>query len=851
MKRVVLFCLASLSLTACNLIKPLGTSSSPIILPEVVIEPEVKVYKPSETKVHNLLHTKLELVPVWEKQELKGIATLTLKPYFYPSNKLILDAKGMIINSVVLDKDSSKISLKFDYDMQYLSIELDKTYSRFEEYSIAIDYVSQPTQLDRDGSSAITDARGLYFINPDSTETNKPTQLWTQGQPESNSCWFPTIDSPNERMTQEVFIRLKEEYKSLSNGTLVYSNYHDDGTRTDYWKMDQAHPPYLTMIAAGDFAKAIQSYTKKSGEEIPIEYLVEKEYANHAFSIFGNTPEMIGFYAELLDYEYPWDKYSQIIVRDYVSGAMENTTAVVFGEFVQQTTRELLDSDYEEVIAHELFHHWFGDLVTCESWGHLPLNESFATYGEYLWEQHKYGQDAADYHQWESTDGYLYEAQFKQVPLIRYDYQIPDDMFDAHSYNKGGHVLHMLRSFIGDDAFFQALHLYLESNAFEHAEVDQLRLSFEKVSGLDLKWFFDQWFFGVGHPNVSITYFQSDDEIQIQITQNQTFEDRPAFQLPIQIDLHFADAFTSYEVVLKESEQVFSFPLSRKLEWVNIDSKKVLLWEKEDIKPEGWWIKQMKFGGPLLNRIEALEHIMEQPTSITTEWIELAANDPFGYVNLLGVMLIEEAHDSIDCKSSLLSIIENTKSTKAESYAINLLAEIGTQNEIEQVIEDRLLNEQSYYVLSSCLKALSVHNPERALELIQEYANHSNIDMNLAISEILLVNDSEEGIRYIKEKINSADSYEGYEYTSIYANWMFDQSLITQINHLNDFEEVARDGKVWWTRYLGYAVLSEIRNQLRGSSETSDQEKALEVTEMLETLKKQETEEELLNLLQE
>lgn len=851
MKRALLLAAIGLVLSGCQLLRPAEDSSAPIILPEVIIEPETKVYKPSETKVHDLLHTKLELLPVWEKQELEGKATLTFKPYFYPSNKLILDAKGMVIKSVFVDKDSVQVALEYQYDQLFLTIELDKTYSRFEDYTLIIDYTSQPYLLERKGSAAITDARGLYFINPDSTEVGKPTQLWTQGEPESNSCWFPTIDSPNERMTQEIFIRLKEEYKSLSNGTLVYSNYHDDGTRTDYWKMEQAHPPYLAMIAAGDFAKAVQTYTKESGEEIPVEYLVEKEYANHVFNIFGNTPEMIGFYSDLLGYEYPWDKYSQIVVRDYVSGAMENTTAVVHGEFMQQTTRELIDSDNEETIAHELFHHWFGDLVTCESWAHLPLNESFATYGEYLWEQHKYGQDAADYHQWESTDGYLYEAEYKQVPLIRYDYDMPDDMFDAHSYNKGGHVLHMLRSLLGDDAFFKSLNHYLNNNAFKHAEVDQLRLSFEEVTGLDLKWYFDQWFFQAGHPDVNISYFISDDEIQVQITQLQTFLNQPAFQLPIQIDLHFEDGVVSEELMIRESEEVFTFPLSRRLEWVNVDAKKVLLWEKEDERPEDWWLKQMKYGGPLLNRLEALEYVMEHPAMISEEWVELAANDSFGYINLMGVMLIEAAADSLSLTPYLLTIIESTKSTEAAAYAIDVLAEIGTTEELKEVVETRLRSEQSYYILSSCLSALAGYDLDQALEISQEYKELNNIDMNLTVAEVLLQADSREGIRYINEKMLTSSTYDEYEFASIYGNWIYDQPLMAQVQHLDDFESMASKGKAWWTRYIGYAVLSDVRNQLRDSSNEGDTSKAAELTGRMRVLKEQETNQELLNLLQE
>jgi len=219
----------------------------------------------------------------------------------------------------------------------------------------------------------------------------KPTQLWTQGETEGSSVWFPTIDTPSERMSQEIFITTRKDFQTLSNGQLVYSNFNDDDTRTDYWKQDLEHPPYLTMMAVGDFKIGRDEWQDSKGRIVPVDYYVEPDYANYVFQIFGDTPEMMTFYSELLNYDYPWDKYAQIIVRDYVSGAMENTTATIYGEYVNQTSRELIDDNNETTIAHELFHHWFGDLVTCESWSHLPLNESFATYGEYLWLEHKYG----------------------------------------------------------------------------------------------------------------------------------------------------------------------------------------------------------------------------------------------------------------------------------------------------------------------------------------------------------------------------------------------------------------------------------------------------------------------------
>ena len=243
---------------------------------------------------------------------------------------------------------------------------------------------------------------------------------------ESNSRWFPTIDSPNQKSTQEMFITVKEESKTLSNGTLIYSKSNSDHTRTDYWKMDKPHAPYLFMLAAGDFA-----IVEDEWNGMKVDYYVEPEYEEYAGDIFGHTPEMISYFSEVLNYPFPWDKYSQIVVRDFVSGAMENTTASVFMEDLNVDSRELIDFDWDDIIAHELFHQWFGNLVTCESWANVPLNESFATYGEYLWKNHKYGADEAGYHLYSELDTYLSEAVTKNEDVIRFDFDNDDEMFEV------------------------------------------------------------------------------------------------------------------------------------------------------------------------------------------------------------------------------------------------------------------------------------------------------------------------------------------------------------------------------------------------------------------------------------
>jgi aminopeptidase N len=379
-----------------------------------------------------------------------------------------------------------------------------------------IDYTAKPDEFKGQGSAAITDAKGLYFINPRGEEKDKPTQIWTQGETEASSVWFPTIDKPNQKTTQEMYMTVPDKYVTLSNGKLVSQKKNADGTRVDYWKMELPHAPYLFFMGVGDYAVVKDAYKGKE-----VSYYVEKEYASVAKKIFGLTPEMIAFFSKITGVEYPWAKYAQIVGRDYVSGAMENTTATLHQESAQQDARELVDGNrWENVIAHELFHQWFGDLVTTESWSNLTLNESFANYSEVLWLEYKYGKDAGDAQSVTDMDGYI-GSQSQQKDLVRFRYSDKEDMFDAVSYNKGGRILHMLRNFVGDSAFYASLNLYLTQNKFKSAEAHHLRLAFEEVTGKDLNWFFNQWYFGSGHPVLDISYNYNDNAKQVQVTVKQ------------------------------------------------------------------------------------------------------------------------------------------------------------------------------------------------------------------------------------------------------------------------------------------------------------------------------------------
>lgn len=566
------------------------------------------VYRGSYTKNIDIINTRLDLSFDWDSAYVIGKATIFAKPYFYPTDQLVLNANGFRLNSVSLINRDDKIPLSYTYDGKLLKISLDKNYTRVQNFTIFIDYVAMPNKLKIGEDIASAGDRGIYFINRDGKEKGKPRQIWTQGETECNSNWFPTINGSQEKMTQELNITVPNEFVSLSNGALEFSSMNGDGTRTDSWRQEQAHSTYLTMLAVGDFV-----ITKDNWRGKELSYYTEPEFASNAKMVFGKTPEMMEFFSNKLGIEYPWEKYSQIVVRDFVSGAMENTTATVFFEGLNMSEGQYLDENHEDIIAHELFHHWFGNLVTAESWANLPLNESFATYGEYLWEEFKYGRDQADLKGLEDMSVYLGNKRKTEPDVIRFDYADKEQMFDEISYHKGGRILHMLRKTVGDEAFFESLKLYLTRNSYKTAEIHDLRLAFEEITGMDLNWFFNQWFLASGHPVLTIqsSYDQIKREIKVNITQDQNLTETPLYRIPISVDIYSGTKLERKEIVLESQNQSFIFPSISPPDLVNVDAEKYILAEKNEIKSIDEYIFQYQNAPLFMDRFEAILKVKE------------------------------------------------------------------------------------------------------------------------------------------------------------------------------------------------------------------------------------------------
>lgn len=833
---------ASLSILvgSCDLLKKSSTNNDDLAvinldtIQAVAKTPEPELYQASSSRVNDIIHTKLDVKFDWTKQYLYGKATITLKPYFYPVTTLQLDARGMDIKEVALitikeEQESTPTSsknkkvepvitkttlhtpLKYTYENDVLNINLDKEYKNTEQYTIFIDYIAKPNELKKGGSAAITDDKGLYFINPDGKDKNKPQQIWTQGETQSSSAWYPTIDRPNERMTQEIYMTVENKFATLSNGELASSFDNGDGTRTDYWKMDLPHAPYLTMMAIGEFAVIKDS--KWRGKEV--NYYLEKEFEPYAKAIFGNTPEMLEFYSNKLGVEYPWNKYAQVIVRDYVSGAMENTSATLHGEFLNRTDREMLDNDNEDVIAHELFHQWFGDLVTCESWSNLPLNESFATYGEYLWEEYKYGKDAADLHSAESRAGYLAESARKQVPLIRFQFDDKEDMFDGHSYNKGGQVLHMLRKYVGDDAFFASLKLYLETNKYTSVEIHQLRLAFEQVTGEDLNWFFNQWFLSSGHPDLIIqsNYDETAKKLMVQIKQVQDFSKTPLFRIPMYVDVYINGKVDRKKIVMTKADQTFDFDVIAKPELVNVDAEKMLLCTKYEKKTNKEWAYQYNNAPLFLDRYEALEQLSKVNDSISKATIVKALDDKFWYIRVEAIGYIKKMDISTypDLRAKLMTIAATDTKSRVRTEAIYYLSANYKGEDIDQLYKNGL-NDKSYSVLGASLSAIAKSDPKQGMSYAKQYENEKNNDVLFAICDLYATYGSDENNAFF---VKANDQFTGFSkigFVTLYGSFLKNVKKEETVNSGAELlASIAKaDGTSKWVAYYAKKSIKDL-----------------------------------------
>ena len=806
-------------ITACKVQKTSDSKNSEISLfakPITVISHKnAAIYQASKTKEVDLLHTNLKIKFDYNLQHAFGKINLKFKPHFYATKQVVIDAKGMELKNIGLINKKDTIKLNYTYDTLQITIELNKTYFNNDTFNIFIDYVSKPNELNFEGSAAIKEAKGLYFVNPKLLEANKPRQIWTQGETESNSCWMPTIDAPNQKHTQELYITAQANEVTLSNGKLISITKNADGTHTDYWKQTLPHAPYLTMMAIGEF-----NITKHNWHDsIEVSYYLEKEYAQYASLIFGPTKEMLDCFSKKLGVDYPWEKFSQIIVRDFVSGAMENTSAVLHGEYVQHDNREHLDNNHEDVIAHEMFHHWFGDLTTAESWSNLPLNESFATYGEYIWNDWKYGNTEAEAIFDRNLSGYLLSKNNATKTPIRFYYHNREDMFDGVSYSKGARILHQLRKQIGDDAFFKSLQLYLNQNKFKSAEIHNLRLAFEETTGLDLNWYFNQWFLNAGHPELDLSINYNDTIASLTVVQKQDSTQFGLYQLPVYVNIFDKSGIKTFLINITKTKEKFTFK-GDSIYLLNFDTTKALVSKIDLLQSDANWYSLLKNVNHWKAKQQAILGFIANYTlnkNILSDYFKNAVsyclNHNHPRIIELGYVAINSLTDEHQLlfENNILALTNYKNSASVRGNAVLILN--NWNNKKYKPNFEIGLQDSSNQVLAYSLFSLNNIDSLSALQSAEKWRNYNNYFVVQAVSNIVSKNSIKNENVYFEKTIDNA-GYGKRNLMFLYAKYLIRSNNEINKEAIHVFERLGKKMDGEEKSYLLFNTVNELKENL-------------------------------------
>ncbi|HZV79194.1 MAG TPA: M1 family aminopeptidase [Candidatus Binatus sp.] len=647
-------------------------------------------------------HIALTLGFDFKRKILTGRCATTFTAVGGPLHALEVQAGHMTIKAV---RGFGK-SLTHELVGQTLRIELPRV-ATGKSATVTVDYeVRRPQQ-------------GIYFIAPDKGYPDKPYQVWTQGQDADAHYWFPCIDHPNAKATTEVVATVPANFFVLSNGQLV-STTSDAAkkTKTFHWKMDVPHVTYLVSVVAGEFV----GRTDMAGG-VPVSWYVEPGRETEGKRSFGKTPKMVKFFGDSIGVKYPYAKYAQIAVRDFVFGGMENTTCTTQTDATLHDARAALDFSSDDLVAHELAHQWFGDLLTCKDWSHAWLNESFATYFDALFKEHDLGEDEFGYQRIVNQDLYLKEdAEHYRRPIVTNVYAEPVDLFDRHLYEKGSCVLHMLRAQLGDDLWWRAINDYVSTNAQGSVETVDFARAIERVSGRNFAQFFDQWVYGAGHPEFTVAYRWDADSKSavVDIRQTQTeHENTSVFSLPVTLEFGLARGKAHrLPVVIDKREHSFRVPLPARPETFVFDPRAdVLKTVKLDV-PTEMLLRQLASHRDVGARVFAARALAGNTSSEAIEGLTAALKrDKFWGVQAeaakaLGVMRTDDAHDALIGAVK----VEHPKARRAVAEALGEF-----RDEIAcAALEPLAKSDRSYFVEAAAATSIGKTKSSRAFDLLRK-----------------------------------------------------------------------------------------------------------------------------------
>lgn len=656
-------------------------------------------------------HIRLDIDLDLSRKHLRGRATIDFSPlpaFFERSREPVieLDAQTLDVSSVRLSLFETKpAEAHFDLtDDQLLITASENMIKPGQRYRIEVDY-------------SVTDPpTGLHFFGPTEQTPDVPLMVWSQGEPQANHYWFPCIDNPNERQSTELAVRVPSGFEVLSNGSLTSRKTTADGKTTFHWKQDKEHVAYLVTLVAGHFNVTTDEWQGK-----PVTYYVPTDRKADVERTFGRTKPMLDFFSRRFGIEYPWAKYAQVVVEQFTFGGMENTSATTLYHRALHDERAIVDSTPDWLIAHELAHQWWGDLVTCKDWSHLWLNEGFATYSESLWAEHALGRDERDWHMLEDSRA-ARSGSTQTRPVVDRHYPTPGSMFDNRVYPKGAWVLHMLRARLGDEAFFRGLQRYGTVMSYQTAETSDLRKTFERLYGLSLERFFHDWTERPGNPKLLVESEWQPQSKRLKVHVRQT-QKEDVFEIPVRIDVQLKGYEKSQPAInrlMDEREFTEYIALTGTPESIDVDPEFALLAHIEQKQSLNLWEGQLKKQavGTVPARVRATEHLGTVKTDQSRKLLaEALAQDSFYGVRAEAAKALGKVKGDIARDALLAGLAQ--ENAKVRRACVTALSQFEHDATVEEALRRKhAQGDISYFVESAVLAALSKVLDEPPVDLL-------------------------------------------------------------------------------------------------------------------------------------
>lgn len=668
----------------------------------------------------------------WEREQAIGTETITVSPLVSELHRVELDAANMTFNSVTL---ASGRALVFRYDdkRQKLLIDLDRDYRPTEQLKLFIDY---HTNGSAQGTGLPGYGKGLTYIKPTPDYPIRPKQIWSQGETEYNHYWFACYDQPNDLTTSEIIATVEKPYLVISNGSLISTKDNGDNTRTFDWRIDEPHAVYLTSIVVGEYVPIEGNF-----EGIPVTSYVYPSEVEEGRVTTSRLPAMVRFFSEKTGVKYPYAKYAQTVAENF-PGGMENISATTQTHGMIHDARAELDASSDTLESHELAHQWFGDYVTCRSWRDIWLNEGFATYFQALWDDHSLGHDDFLYKDVRrNQDLYLGEwGKGKRRPIVTANFSDPNNLFDVYAYSRGGAVLHMLHTFLGEDGWWRSIHHYLTKYAHQPVETEQFRIAIEETTGQPMDWFFDEWIYRMGHPVFELTksYDGSSKKLILNVKQVQKpdaqsqFPQVAFFRTPVDIEIVTAAGSRVERVNIDaKAEQTFTFNADNEPVIVNFDYGGTLIKELRFEKSTRELTYQLSNDPDVIGRLWALGQLSNRLKDSSTPEPEIKAiataignrvlNDSYWGVRLDSIAVLNER---TNISREVLTKAVQDKNPSVRGAAISAL---GRLNDVSLApIYRQLLDDRSYQVVRAAAIALGKTKSPDAFDSLMKLTNVSS-----------------------------------------------------------------------------------------------------------------------------